>query len=851
MADRLHDAFLAHFPTKDLHDGMGQAVAERTVLRKIFAPPYAGCTLVSTTDPNVERVLHDFNGMVEVVDDDTIVDWPWRFETWGEVAHRVALGNASLVPFPDGEGLDKPSPKRAATLQAEYIELRRHISKAAVLMSGRHLQHGDEQQRERNMEVFCNCATAPASFIKFMLLLNGAGVGRCYDDDMMLVNWDDAPTVRCVLDPSHTDFNDNAHESARDAQHKYGYGRDVLWFRVPDSREGWAKSLEMWEVGAFERIHKDKLLILDFSDVRCEGSAIKGMQGRPSSGPVPLMNAFARVMTIRGAGLPRWFQALYVDHYFAECVLVGGARRAARIATKKWTDPDILDFIRVKRPVEYDGLSMDMVIAMRELATASGIQPPFGFLWSSNNSVVVDEDFWHYVDSDPDDWMECGKRSIAQRAHDVFNAVMECAYGDGTGEPGFINGDKLVQNDEGWDDLYMGDYAGYDRYQPEQNTNLYLSKLAKRAKAKPLHMITNPCGEIALNILGGYCVVADVVPLHAEPQMIKNDVTMYQEGDFHTEWDDEAERAFRAVTRAMIRVNTMDSLYRKEVARTNRIGVSITGIHEYAWKRFGFGFRDLIDEERSIEFWRMLGRFSRAVYNEAVSYSALLGVVTPHTMTTMKPAGTTSKMFGLTEGGHLPAHREYMRWVQFTNQDPLVEVYGAQGYQTRKLEQYKGHTIVGFPTQPLICTYDMGDKLVLAGEAGVNEQYQWIRLLEKWWLEGGRNESDGDVNNYGNEISYTLKYRPEDVSYDDFVEMVRHNQPSVRCCTVMPQVDAVAYEYQPEEPLTREQYDDLLDRIVECLGEDVGKEHVDCGGGACPVEFGVKGEAANEVGYAL
>ena len=35
------------------------------------------------------------------------------------------------------------------------------------------------------------------------------------------------------------------------------------------------------------------------------------------------------------------------------------------------------------------------------------------------------------------------------------------------------------------------------------------------------------------------------------------------------------------------------------------------------------------------------------------------------TVTTVKPAGTTSKLFGLTEGAHLPARRQYLRWVQF------------------------------------------------------------------------------------------------------------------------------------------------------------------------------------------
>ena len=119
----------------------------------------------------------------------------------------------------------------------------------------------------------------------------------------------------------------------------------------------------------------------------------------------------------------------------------------------------------------------------------------------------------------------------------------------------------------------------------------------------------------------------------------------------------------------------MDSLYTREVKRTNRIGVGMTGIHEYAWNAFGYGFRDLVDERKSKDFWLTLARFKRAVVDEAEKYSKKLGVTVPHTNTTIKPAGTTSKLFGLSEGAHLPAMREYIRWVQFREDDPLVKKY--------------------------------------------------------------------------------------------------------------------------------------------------------------------------------
>ena len=110
-------------------------------------------------------------------------------------------------------------------------------------------------------------------------------------------------------------------------------------------------------------------------------------------------------------------------------------------------------------------------------------------------------------------------------------------------------------------------------------------------------------------------------------------------------------------------------------------------------------------------------RFNAAVKDEATQYAKTMGVAVPHTMTTIKPAGTTSKLFGLTEGYHLPSMKFYLRWVQFRSDDPLVQTYADNGYPTRTLKTYEGTTIVGFPTAPIISTLGMEDKLVTAAEA--------------------------------------------------------------------------------------------------------------------------------------
>lgn len=710
------------FEVRKLTPGMGEAVAKRTILRK------------------------KKNGQIE---------------TWENVAHRVALGNVGLLPK-----------KFAKEADSEYKILFKHISNASMLMSGRHLQHGDETQHTRNMEVFTNCSTSSSSFVLFYLLLNGSGVGRAYDDDMLVVNWDNMPIIHCVLDESHSDFVWGEDESVKDAKHKY---KDATWFEVPDSREGWAQAIEKMEVMAFEKKHKNGTLILDFSKVRPKGAPIGGMQNRPASGPKPLMHAIMRVATIKNAGMSMWKQAIFVDHYLAECVLVGGARRAARIATKVWTDSEIFEFIEIKRG---------------------------GFLWSANNSVAVDDKFW---------------KQKTKHSQKVLEMIMDASYHDGTGEPGFVNQHRLVQNDENYDGYLDGKYAQSDKYEVLPESAKMLSLLAKHAGSKYYAQIPNPCGEISLNMLGGYCVIGDVVPYFAPT-------------------DDDAEEAFRAMTRALMRVNLMDSLYRREVKRTNRIGVSMTGLHEYAWNRFGYGFRDLIDEKKSQDFWQTLSRFKRAVVDESISYAKHLGQVTPHTNTTIKPAGTTSKLFGLTEGAHLPSMREYIRWVQFRNDDPLVGKYKRRGYPTKELKSYSGTTIVGFPTQPEIVKLNMGEKLVTASEATPQEQFQWLMLLEKYWIVGV-DEAGNALEDTGNQVSYTLKYDPKLVSFAKYKEMIKRYQSQIKCCSMMPQIDGTAYEYQPEMPVTSSEFMKIVNEIAkdEELKEDIDLDTLKCASGACPI----------------
>src|ERR1035437_10840613 len=166
-------------PARNYFNGMGSAVADRTINRK------------------------KANGKVE---------------TCADVSARVALGNSLLEPRP----LFRASERK---------RMEHHLRQASLLMSGRHLQHGDETQPTRNMEVFTNCATAATSFLSFYLLLNGSGVGRAYDDNMMKVDWSKMPITVPVICQTHQDVQSGEIKFSDESSARHFYeGKQITTF---------------------------------------------------------------------------------------------------------------------------------------------------------------------------------------------------------------------------------------------------------------------------------------------------------------------------------------------------------------------------------------------------------------------------------------------------------------------------------------------------------------------------------------------------------------------------------------------------------------------------------------------
>lgn len=928
-----------------------------------------------------------------------------EYENREEMAARVAAGNVLLDKSnrDDFQQLKEEvkelqsqllSGKREAILdgriEVQYPDVAKEMVRVfdatrtgRALHAGRHLQHSDTELHNRVQELVTNCSTAALRAQVLYLLLNGSGCASLYDNDTITTDWSKQPDLYLVLEEDHDDYGNDVSGSAwresfltpqEASMQALQYGKEptgscqnpeecscgnppsdcVEYFKVPDSREGWAEAVQLLEDATYRRTKgkaAPEAIFLDFSDVRPYGSPIGGMQDRPASGPVPLMAGLAEVASLQDSDQDPWELAMKVDHELAAIVAVGGVRRAARLALKYWKDEGIFDFIEFKRKlrnrdsfgrskywssnnsVAIDDEFRDRVAKVRKRLEDAGLSFPdfaekgtIGYIknrqtYKRNPGVtylvgengkekeITEERYQTLKDAEGttpglEDATRNAPRPIEGavydkltrerlarhevdtsgltdtdlRAANVYFASTACAFYDESGEPGFINVDRLDDNYTGLDELIHlleenpDEAIGYDEFSLTDDAVEQTKELARAAEEKDYPFLVNPCAEINLFFLGGYCVIGSIAPA--------NIVRNYDEvGELSTDQLAAAmEQDARMEARFLIRSNQLAAFFKGEVDRTQRIGVGFCDPHMVYLAQFGLSFHEVVDEEvyeylttppeerppkttrhwskkqyDAILFWQLMAETSRAVRDEADKYSDELGVNRPHTSTMVAPNGTTGKLDNLCEGAHLPSMRYYLRNTQFSSDDPLVEEYEEAGYPTKELNQYQGSTIVGFPTMPLIMrvakNLGLEDKVVTASEASPEEHYRWVKLMETQWLQG-------DFSHPGNQVSYTLNFDPDEVDFADFDKAIRGGQFEVRTTSFMveretsvdphgiveeitgePVESDSPYEYLPNQQVPEEVFAAIKDRISEDKEEDVNREHLECEGGACPIVF--------------
>lgn len=150
---------------------------------------------------------------------------------------------------------------------------------------------------------------------------------------------------------------------------------DVIYYRLPDTREGWvlanARLIDMH----FNPTNPDRKtkLVLDITDIRPYGAKIHGFGGT-ASGPMPLVEMFIdinNVINTRAGKNLTAVDATDICNLIGKTVVAGNVRRSAELALGSSDDQDFIKMKQDKKKL-------------------------YHHRWASNNSVAINSKFNNY-----------------------------------------------------------------------------------------------------------------------------------------------------------------------------------------------------------------------------------------------------------------------------------------------------------------------------------------------------------------------------------------------------------------------------------------------------------------------
>jgi hypothetical protein len=297
--------------------------------------------------------------------------------------------------------------------------------------------------------------------------------------------------------------------------------------------------------------------------------------------------------------------------------------------------------------------------------------------------------------------------------------------------------------------------------------------------------------------------------------------------------DEEAlHRAHHLVARANYRqtcVNLDDGVLQRTWHELNDFlrlcGVGVTGV--VGW-----------EHAEDAEAWQEL----RAVAKDGANGMAdELHMPRPKLVTTLKPSGTQTKVFGrigdeIGEGVHKPLGRYIFNNVNFSKDDPLVRILGDAGYHVMVNPYDDTGRIVRLPVEFSNMKFDKVTKTLRGKQVEVEvnlesavAQLDRYRLLQKNYVD--------------HNCSITVSYSPDEVpdiidwlldNWDDYigVSFLYRTDPTKTA-------EELGYPYLPQEVVDAETFHNYVAGLlpVDLSGTDNGEmvQIEDCVTGACPI----------------
>lgn len=213
--------------------------------------------------------------------------------------------------------------------------------------------------------------------------------------------------------------------------------------------------------------------------------------------------------------------------------------------------------------------------------------------------------------------------------------------------------------------------------------------------------------------------------------------------------------------------------------RNRRIGTSMTGLAEFVEKH---GWAEL-------KLWQDKGYHEIRRWD--VIYSEWLGIRESIKVTTVKPSGSVSLLFGVTPGCHWPKERgKYLRTVRETVNSAMAEAMQKAGYQVEPNVQNPQFGLV--ITCPTVGPDIRGER-----DVSIWEKAALAAQCQRWWSD--------------NSVSVTVTFDPETES-KEIPAILRAFDGQLKALTFLPSVEGV-YLQAPYQRVKEEQWEEMFSSV--------------------------------------
>ena len=526
-------------------------------------------------------------------------------------------------------------------------------------------------------------------------------------------------------------------------------------YLIDDSREGWVESLIKLMCSYIDspKYGLNPYPVFDYSAIRKSGEPIRGFGGL-SSGSEPLEKMHRRIES-------------YLDSFCAG-KLVGTAKSWKEVPLPdgngtEWKEVEV----EVNKDYDHTRLIADIFNSIGACVVAGNVRRSAEICLGSvdDNSFINLKNYEVNPERSEIGWMSNNSVVLDSKDdYEDFSYIPEMARRiRDNGEPGMINLYNIQK---------FGRYGKDDR---KDKANL-----------------VNPCGEIPLENFE-LCNLAEVFPPRCANSKVYYDALKFA--------------TFYASTVSLLPTHRPET--NAVIARNRRIGVSISGVSQWASGEVPEGWGDM----NYTKMTKFLRYGYKVVRTENFILAEKSGIPASIRVTTVKPSGSISLLAGVTAGVHYPVSRYAIRRMRIGSDSPLVPILKSSNIPS-EVDTYSDNTLV------FSFAIDHGN-VRPCEEVSPWEQFSLVATMQRCYAD--------------NCVSATI-YFDKEKDGPDVEKMLAMYIPILKSVSMLPHAGH-GYVQAPYEPINEEQYNTLKEQYTipdfSTLQNNVPEGSRFCSGDTC------------------